>query len=444
MKRYAVLFLTVMLILHGCSSVQSPTPKQAMSSSPTQSRVATETLSPTDTQKPEITARPSLTMTREQKEDLSSRITQTPTLLPYTPAPTPNPPSLSKLQIINRTNVGQMVPVWRYEPKDNRPENQGDTFAFSPDGKTIAFSVGDHAELVDIEQGKTVQTYSLDHLLPDWATQKVYSLAFSPGGKRLAGLTEMGIVLWDVSSEKPLWITEKEEGSFEAFTKMVFSPGGDVIVTTSIFAGSNIRVWSSETGKQIKALGMNNQLDAVFSPDGSRLYTIDRLDDIIRVWDAQTWKQLNSPNVKGGLVKFTLSPNGKMVAVNSEWNGDGEDVTSLYLLDGWKALGLLMTRFDNFVLNGTPTVSYSPIGPTRIETSFNRDGGILALAIATYELGSRPDHIELWDTSSLKLIASLDETFSTPITWVAFSPDGRLLAARSENGTAIFWGVPTK
>lgn len=383
-----------------------------------------------------------MTAASQPTEDLPPALTSTPFLLPYTPEPTPEPPVLSRLQIINRTNVNQLKLVWRYEPPDNRPETWGGAFAFSPDGKTVALSVGDHVERVDLEQGKTMQTYSLDHRLPHWATEKVYSLAFSPGGKRLAGLTEAGVVLWDVSSEKPLWVTKMEEGSNEAFTKMVFSPGGDVIVTTSIAYGSDIRVWSTETGEQVRALHRPNQLDAIFNLDGTQLFTVDRLEGFIWAWDTVTWEAVNFSETTGAYATLTLSPNGKMVAVNSGWNGDGEDTTTLYLLDGWKCLGSLLTRFDGFILGGTPV--YSTLGPTRIEPSFNRDGGILALAIATNNLGSRPDHMELWDTASLKLIASLDETFPTPITWGAISPDGRLLAARSDNGTIIFWGVPAQ
>lgn len=426
--------MAVMIALSGCSSTSAPIPEQPIPSSPAQTEVTTVTPSPIYTQPPTKAFTPSVTNTSKPKVELTSSSNPTPTLLPYTP-------SLSSLQIINRTNVAQIVPIWRYEPKDNRPENWGSLFAFSPDSKTIALAVDDHIEFVSIETGQVIQKFFLDddNLFPKGWTPEIQSLAFSPGGKQLAALTWVGPVLWDVTTGKGLWTVNwgKIESS-EIFTSMAFSPGGDMLITTSITAESATRFWSTKTGEMVKALDAPNQHEVVFNADGTRMYTVDRLD-WIWTWDTSSWEVINIPNAPvEDPITISISPNGKVIAVNSGWNDaeDGEFTTELYLAEDWKRLGRFVPSSEKFEY----------YGPTRLKPSFNLDGGILAFAIGEAELDQprkRPYKVELWNTSLMNRIAILDEQFPTPITQACFSPDGRLLVARSENGTAVFWGIPT-
>lgn len=72
--------------------------------------------------------------------------------------------------------------------------------------------------------------------------------------------------------------------------------------------------------------------------------------------------------------------------------------------------------------------------------TLNRDGGIVAFVAKGYT-DKLPVVIQLWDVANQTHLLDLEGKFPTPIWTVRFSPDGRLLAAQSENGTTIFWGV---
>jgi WD40 repeat protein len=308
-------------------------------------------------------------------------------------------------------------------------------FDFSSDGEKIAFLENHLPVLIDIQTAQRVRTFSLEGLFPPDNQPPVLKVLFSPDGKRLAGYTDFGLVLWDVSTGKPLWkadwSTARNYGQqgIDLTTSVTFSPDGDLLVTTSIAADSDIRVWSAKTGKLIKEVGMGNQRDAVFSPDGKRLYTADRITETeaIRIWDTESWRQIGVVYVPGQAFSTVLSTNGETMVVGSMDTGYGPMRLEIYSVKGWKHIGTI-EDLDPGGVGQKPIYTY----PT-----LNRDGGIVAFATDEFV-------VQLWDVTNQKHIMSLEGKSPTPIWTVRFSPDGRLLAAQGENGKIIFWGVPSQ
>ncbi len=379
--------------------------------------------------------------------DLPFYPSPTPTLLAYTPQPTPQPPALNTLQIINRSNLNSLVPVWRYEPPDNKGSEGSFDFNFSPDGRKIAMLRDNQAVLMDIESTQILQTYTLDTLASEGRQPRLGSVHFSPDGRHLAGDTEIGLVLWEVSTGTLLWKADYSQSktTFSSpgdiledglTTSLVFSPNGDWLVTTSIAAGSDIRVWSMKTGKLIKELGWGNQVDAALSADGKQLFTADRMvvDEAIRIWDTSTWQQVGVVSVEWQAATTVLSSNGEKMIVGSMDMHDGPQMLKIYTVDGWKLTGIIEDR-DPLSFSQNPIVTY----PT-----LNHDGGIVAFVTddraSEYEY---PAIVQLWDTTNQQHLLDLDGKFPKAVWRVRFSPDGRLLAAQSNNGTTIFWGVPS-
>ncbi|HML40118.1 MAG TPA: hypothetical protein PKD23_05525 [Bellilinea sp.] len=381
-----------------------------------------------------------------KQKDLLFFPSPTPTLFAYTPQPTPQPPELNTLQIINRSNLSSLVPVWRYEPPDAKGSDGSFDFDFSPDGRKIAMIRDNQAVLMDIESTQILQTYTLDTLASEGRQPDLWSVQFSPDGRHLAGDTEIGLVLWDVSTGTLLWKADYSQSKTSALlggiledgatTSLVFSPNGDWLVTTSIFAGSDIRVWSMKTGKLIKELDCDNQVDSAFSADGKQLFTADRrfVDEAIRIWDTSTWQQVGAVSVEWQAASTVLSSNGEKMIVGSMDMHDGPLMLKIYIVDGWKLTGIIEDR-DPFGILQNPIITY----PT-----LNHDGGIVAFVRDDWPSKYRyPAIVQLWDTTNQQHLLDLDGKFPMRVWRVRFSPDGRLLAAQSKNGTTIFWGVPS-
>lgn len=388
----------------------------------------------------EITRLPILCNSPEQPEcnqpgqlNLAFFPSPSPTLLSYTPEPTPDFPSIDKLATINRTNLPQLQLIGRYEPEHNLEPGDFPRFAISPDGKTLAFTENKNILLWDIEAQNVTRSMVLPENEEYQRYSEVYELAFRSDGKMLATLSGDGPRMWDVSSGRLLWHGELPEGAVEGFSAMAFSPDGSFLVTVSVGADSDVRLWSTQTGQVLRTLGKWNQMDVAFSPDGEQMFTVDRFDEGILLWDTSTWEIIDRYLVGWSPTphKIRITPNGLLIAVNFSFLSASINLTCLYQIDGWKHLGC------------TDEVDLLKFYDTdRTEPGFNADGGIVIFADAEEEDYNAPiTTVKFWDSLTQQSLLTLHPSLPTSIQQAEFSPDGKLLVIRAENGTAVFWGV---
>jgi WD40 repeat protein len=151
--------------------------------------------------------------------------------------------------------------------------------AFSPDGKTLAFSRTDSTVLLwDVSSGNVCHTFR-EH------TRNVYALAWSPDGKTVASAGEDATVqLWDAATEKPLHSLAGHTGTVNA---LAWSPDGKAVASASHDA--TVRLWDAASGKPQEAPLKHPQAVHVvaWSPDGRTLAT-GSADFVVRLWDAAT------------------------------------------------------------------------------------------------------------------------------------------------------------
>jgi WD40 repeat protein len=374
---------------------------------------------------------------------------------------------------------------------------------FSANGKELAFAeLGGHARVVDLATGNEVMKLDgfagkvmhiafspTDRILAassvrdkniqlwDVAGRKlirelvgheegVWSLAFSPDGRTLAsggGLDQdCAVRIWDVSSGN-----EVHRISAHAYvvSGLGFSKDGTLLASSG--GEGAIRIWDTATWAERSPQTNPHSwvLTSKYSPDGrlialgSKLGTVDCFDARTRLLVRQFG------NEPGGVVRVAFSPNGNLLASAGLqgairlWNvATGQEIGELKGHSGWVYIAispdgrLLASAGQDKALRLWDLASRKEIrriGEAECElheVAFSPDGKTLASAAG--DMNGRANN---WKSSAARLfdVASgrLIRRWASPQEWlvetVAFSPDGRLLAAGGFRGPVVVWNVDT-
>jgi WD40 repeat protein/DNA-binding SARP family transcriptional activator len=325
--------------------------------------------------------------------------------------------------------------------------------AFRPDGAEVA-TAGIDATVRTWDAATGEETRSLEGH-EEW----VFGVTYSPDGRRLVSTSEIGdggptTIVWDLdASERAYEVVHGDWGVDEG----VFSPDGTLLVTAG--ADATARVWDAETGAP--RLSFSRHVGNVFSvdvsPDGRRVVTSGG-DATARVWEIATGRELMVLSGHGAAVHRTrFTPDGRHVLT-----GGGDGTTRIWDVTAGGARDHLTVPAAALI---TATVAFSPDGtmfaaprePTGVtlwnattgdevrtlrgpeiklaNLAFSPDGRWLA---ATSDL---IDVIPVWDVASGQLERAL-AGHEDAVHAVSFARDGRLLSA-GWDGTARIWDVTT-
>ncbi|MGE3805434.1 MAG: WD40 repeat domain-containing protein, partial [Gemmataceae bacterium] len=150
----------------------------------------------------------------------------------------------------------------------------------------------------------------------------IYSLVFSPDGKKLAtfGYADPQIHVWDYQNGRELFRLDGESGP------VAFSPDGTKLAQAS---DVQLQFWSAADGKRLEAPPLQfPPIDFAYAPDGKKI-AFGCLDDVVRITDANTGKELLQVTVR----------DGNPVAILQRW------------LDG-----------RGLISDSVPTLAYAPDG----------------------------------------------------------------------------------
>ena len=323
-----------------------------------------------------------------------------------------------------------------------------DSLRFLPDGKTLVTASRDGTTRVwpvDVRQGPSV-------LRPGSAR----AVVFSPQGDRIAIATDKGVGIWDVGTERELMSLSLPAAS----VAVAFSPDGRrvaALVGTAavhVFDASNAAVVTSQPGRRALEPAIRSGAIA-FSPDGHTLAAVDG-DRTLTVWNTQTWESRVIGGAADVLTAVAFSPDGRRLAAAGlgrtarihDLNGPRPPI----LLEGHTRPMLWV----GFTSDGARVVTSSFDGTVRfwdgstgVEVKRMLRGGDLGPAVLTpgndrlIVSGLGDPSLTFFDSRTSELLLTV-RGHNAPISGLAISPDGTIVASSSNDGTVRLWRTATE
>jgi WD40 repeat protein len=320
---------------------------------------------------------------------------------------------------------------------------------FAPTGQSsIAPTPDPVARLWEIETGK-------EHFVFRGHTGQVVDTVFSPDGKLLiTGSLDGTAAVWEVSSGQRL--TELR-GHTNAVTQVAISPDGRYIATSS--ADKTARIWENKSSLRLTG-GQSDLLSATFSSDG-KLVATGSDDGTIRIWDALSGQTvLNWRNYSSPVSNLIFTKDNKNLITGSidgytrVW--DVATGKELFFLKGNRSFGLgglALSQDNRYIYTANPDVQkvvwvWELSSGKQVDRLLPRQGGFdgniyfnsdQTLAVLVDPGSNKASVLE--NNTGKELLVLQGHT--AEITGASFSPDSKLVATSSQDGTARIWDTAT-
>ncbi len=297
----------------------------------------------------------------------------------------------------------------------SRNKHPSGWMAFSADGSSITAVEAEAVQVINAADGSITRQI-------DGFTTAVAGMAISPDGKTLAAVhstDEYTLRLWDLKTGHVNQALSNQQGISLDNVEVAYNPDGKFIAV-----GGD--VWDLAASKRMtvmeQAIGQKTSCwpsSVAFSPDGKELAS-GCFEGQLDLW--------SFPD--GALIKSIGDYTGWVTGLS--YSPDGEQLAAIYSVPDYLVQAWQLPQ-------ATPAFKLSEAHFTRV--SYSTDGLLIATVAASAEneqYGWSAGMVQLWNAVDGKEIAQLqvDDAVS-----VAFSPDSRILATGSLDGTVRLWEV---
>lgn len=295
---------------------------------------------------------------------------------------------------------------------------------YAPDGKTVITASGDKLRLWNAATGQ------LSASIPSYVRPR-YNFAMSADRRRLAAFrADDAMRIVDVDSRKVIRRLSNDdllgpEGDRFYAHRIILSPNGRFLAITDHLLRNvtvdeetmkrrrfSVDVWDLDEGRRVQSWKVGDLDDVEFTPDGRTLVAQERgKENILRSYEINSGKERPA-------VELPLAVSRLVFLSNTRFVGSSMAHDSLHEFDR-----LTGKKLRVIVEKGKPIVTFA-VDPSSERLAYVRDGRLIVRALADGKV-------------------LLDQSGFGPWSHVAFSPDGKQIAAA--NGRRVeMWNLATR
>jgi WD40 repeat protein/tetratricopeptide (TPR) repeat protein/cellulose biosynthesis protein BcsQ len=282
-------------------------------------------------------------------------------------------------------------------------------FDMSKNGAYLALVHSNQVEILNISANSSRSSQHVN-------LARIRDISFSPDEKMIAIASDEEAGIWmldNLTAKVPLLPNDHDKPIW----KLIFSPNGDKVAALKQ-DDTSIYLWNTD-GRVMKTIDTDNAIESiVFNPDGKLIVstgtTANQLG-VARVWNVGTGDEELRHFYESPVGEPIFSPDGTKMFING-WNRVWEGS----LLS--ETFARKKIKCDDDPINTYDLIAFSP------------DNTTLAMIDG--------DSIHLRDAWNMSEIGTLK--MNSSIGWMVFSPDGRKLAAMSEDGDVNVWIVQSQ
>ena len=250
----------------------------------------------------------------------------------------------------------------------------------------------------------------------------VYSLAWSPDGRVLASAGYGQVQLWAAATYQEIRTLTGPQGFI---WDLAWSPDGRMLAATG--QDWTMRVWDAQSYEEWPAIESEWAQSLAWSPDGTQL-ALGVQPAGVQVWDVEGGTFLvELEDASGEMSVPTLSvawsPDGRTLAVG-QWDG----ILVLWDTATW-------TPTHRIPCSDLKYLTREITGRNVKGLAWSPDGRLLAAAL-------QDDVVQLWDPETAELVRTL-RGHTGWVRGVDWASDGCHLASAGEDGTMRVWDVET-